>query len=77
MKVSLAAVVLALFVAGCGDNIVPEGSPTKNSPSATSAVGGSQVSHSKSFMLVTSVAAEHAQVMKSTKFTIKPGVGGE
>ena len=77
MRFSLVALVLSLGVAACGDNIVPEGSPTKNSPSATSAVGGSQVSHSKSFMLVTSVAAEHAPISKSTKFTLKPGMAGE
>jgi hypothetical protein len=71
-------VVIGSFaLAACGDNLVPETGPATKSPLATTAVGGSQVSHSKSFMLVTNVSAEHSQVAKASKHTIKPGVGGQ
>jgi hypothetical protein len=75
----LGAFVVLAFGVGCGDNIVPENGSLKpkSSPSATSSVGGSQVSHSKSFMLVTSVAAGDAKVQRNSKQVLQPGVGGE
>jgi hypothetical protein len=75
----LPGVFLVLAFMGCGDNVVPEGDrmTTKASPTVTSSVGGSQVSRSKSFMLVTSVSPGDAKVQRNTKHTLTPGVGGE
>jgi len=70
-------VVLALAAVGCGDNIVPSsgnggGAPVK-SPGGVSSVGGSQVSHSKSFTLVSTVG--HGQRPSSNgTFTMKTGL---
>jgi hypothetical protein len=75
MKSSLFVLVLSL-AAGCGDNLRPESSPATQSP-GPAAVGGSQVAHSKSFMLVTNISTEHAAIAKSSKHTVKPGMGGE
>ena len=78
MKTIGLLVVLALGV-GCGDNIIPESGSMKpkSSPSATSSVGGSQVSRSKSFMLVTSVSTGDAKIQRNAKHVLQPGVGGE
>lgn len=76
MKLSGLFLVLSLAV-GCGDNLGPESPPVAKSPIATSAVAGSQVSHSKSFTLVTNVSTEHSAIAKSAKHTIKPGVGAQ
>jgi len=70
-----AVVVMAVAAAGCGDNLGTD-APSQRVAGATSSVGGSQVSHSKSFMLVTSVATGHSQVATSNHFVNKPGVGG-
>lgn len=67
----------ALAAAGCGDNKVTVDEPPAKAVGATSSVGGSQVAHSKSFMLVTSIATGHAQVATSNSFINKPGVGGQ
>ncbi|HEY4183128.1 MAG TPA: hypothetical protein VGM90_40170 [Kofleriaceae bacterium] len=75
MRFARVLLVLTLAAAGCGDNTGAD-SPTTKQAGATSAVGGSQVSHSKSFMLVTSVASGHSQIAKSKDFVNKPGVGG-
>jgi hypothetical protein len=66
--------VLAL-AAGCGDNRGSDREPlqTKSAASATSSVGGSQVAHSKSFMLVTSIATGDAQIARSSNLALVPG----
>lgn len=69
--------VLAL-AAGCGDNIVPDSAPKpKTVPAASSSVGGSQVSHSKSFMLVTTVSTGDVKIQRNSKHVLQPGAGGE
>ncbi len=75
----LGAFVVFAFAAGCGDNLIPENGSMKpkSSPSATSSVGGSQVSHSKSFMLVTSVSAGDVKVGRNSKHVLQPALGGE
>ncbi|GEM_PF-4230345 len=75
MGMSRLALALVL-AAGCGDNDLVE-KQTMHSPSASSSVGGSQVSRSKSFMLVTNVSTEHSQVAKSRSNTLKPALGGQ
>jgi len=83
MRVIGVVVSLALAAIGCGDNITPPGTPgdsnppASKSPSATSTMGGAQVSHSNSFMLVSSVSNEHAELKKSQSFILKSGVGGD
>jgi hypothetical protein len=78
MRVIGGVVCLALAALGCGDNNKPEGGqPASRSPGAPASVGGSQVAHSKSFMLVTNVASGHAPIAKSASFVHKSGVGGE
>lgn len=74
MKMCRAIAVLALVIAGCGDNQLPE-STSFNSPSGFSSVGGSQVARSKSFMLVTSVSASPQPVSKNSTVTLKSGLG--
>lgn len=68
--------VLGALAAGCGDNIRPE-TRTTDPRSATTSIGGSQVSRSKSFMLVTNVSTEHSAVAKSRSHTVKPTLGGQ
>lgn len=79
-SMKLLGVFVALaFGVSCGDNIVPDNGTIKPkaSPSATSSVGGSQVSHSKSFMLVTSVSAGDVKIARNSKHVLQPAVGGE
>jgi hypothetical protein len=75
----LGAFVALAFGAGCGDNSVRDNDRVtpSTSPSASSSVGGSQVSHSASFMLVTSVSAGDVKVQRNAKHVLKPGMGGE
>ena len=75
----LSVLVLLAFGAGCGDNITRENGrmTSASSPSATSSVGGAQVAHSKSFMLVTSVSAGDVKVQRNAQHVLRPGVGGE
>ncbi len=66
--------VVVLIAAGCGDNHTPEGS-TRPTP-ASSSVGGSQVSHSKSFMLVTNVSPVDQRIASSRHHTLQPAMEG-
>lgn len=68
-----ALLVLSLVAAACGDN--RPGGPMHLSPAGTSMVGGSQVAHSKSFMLVTSVSSVNQPVASSSKNTLNSGLG--
>jgi len=58
MRMFRAIVVVALAAAGCGDNIRPksEGFVDRG---GLSSLSGAQVSHSKSYMLVSSVSSSH------------------
>ncbi len=78
MKLLCAFVALAVG-AGCGDNIIPDNGnmKPKSSPSTTSSVGGSQVSHSESFMLVTSVSTGDVKIQRNSKHVLQPALGGE
>lgn len=58
MRVFGAFVVVALAAAGCGDNIIPK-SERYSERGGFSSLSGAQVSHSKSFMLVSSVSSAH------------------
>ncbi len=72
MKLFRAVALLAFVVAGCGDNYIPEGT---SSPSGFSSVGGSQVAHSKSFMLVTRVGTSPQATSTSRTHTLESGLG--
>jgi hypothetical protein len=73
MRLSRTLLVLVLAAAGCGDNHVPP-SATGNTSGGFSSVGGSQVSHSKSFMLVTNVSNVNQPISKNSTVTLKPGL---
>jgi hypothetical protein len=60
MRVFGAFVVIALAAAGCGDNIIPK-SERYSERGGFSSLSGAQISHSKSFMLVSSVSSAHEQ----------------
>lgn len=74
MKICRVIAVLTLVVAGCGDNLRPE-STSFNAPAGFSSVGGSQVAHSKSFMLVTSVSTSPQSVAKNRNVKLTSGLG--
>ena len=70
--------VMSLAAAGCGDNLtIDESAPKARTPGSSATAGGTSVSHSKSFMLVTSVSTGHSQIAKSPNFVSKAGVGGQ
>lgn len=56
MRMFRAIVVVALAAAGCGDNIRPK-SESFVDRGGFSSLSGAQVSHSKSYMLVSSVSS--------------------
>ena len=58
MRAFGAFIVIALAAVGCGDNIIPK-SERYSERGGFSSLSGAQVSHSKSFMLVSSVASAH------------------
>lgn len=73
MRLSRTVLILVLAAAGCGDNNDPPNAT--GSPSAGfSSVGGAQVAHSKSFMLVTSVSSSNQPISKNSTLTLKPGL---
>lgn len=76
MQIVRALALLTLLVAGCGDNLVPGGA-AYNAPAGTASVGGSQVARSKSFLLVTAVAASPQPASGNSTVTMKSGLGGQ
>lgn len=73
MRLSRTILILVLAAAGCGDNTHPP-SAAGNTTAGFSSVGGSQVSHSKSFMLVTNVSNTNQPVSKNSTVSLKPGL---